>query len=245
MVSFRTISLLTLASCATADLLNLDLVADVLGLAGAVIKPGSAALIDINAILGILAPTDCPADAAVGVQASVAIGSLLRVCLCVKIIGNSDPNQTPCPACVPHSTSQCNTAAGSCVCVCDAGYTASASGTCEPIQPVTASTAAKRKRAQLLLESEKYHPSTYNADRCPNGETACPFDSLSGGFECLDTTTSLDSCGGCPGKGGQNCLNIEGALNVQCVNSACEITSCYPGWHYMPVIGRCVSAALG
>lgn len=40
----------------------------------------------------------------------------------------------------------------------------------------------------------------------PFGETACPLSS--GGFECLDVTSSLVSCGGCVGDGmpGKNCL---------------------------------------
>ncbi|KAK4056767.1 hypothetical protein OIO90_002319 [Microbotryomycetes sp. JL221] len=73
---------------------------------------------------------------------------------------------------------------------------------------------------------------------CPNGETACPLKS--GGFECLDVSSSLTSCGGCVGEGlpGVNCLAIPGALNVECQNSQCQVASCFKGWRFMS--GKCV-----
>lgn len=58
MVSFRALPLLVLASSASAQILGLDLFGNILGLVGAIITPGNAALLDINAILGLLAPTD-------------------------------------------------------------------------------------------------------------------------------------------------------------------------------------------
>lgn len=35
---------------------------------------------------------------------------------------------------------------------------------------------------------------TYSSERCPDNETACPIGQ-GDGFECIDTTTALDSCG--------------------------------------------------
>ncbi|KAM0791463.1 hypothetical protein ACM66B_005916 [Microbotryomycetes sp. NB124-2] len=80
--------------------------------------------------------------------------------------------------------------------------------------------------------------STTDKFSCPNGETACPLKS--GGFECLDVTSSLTSCGGCVGEGlpGVNCLAIPGALNVECQNSQCQVASCFKGWRFMS--GKCV-----
>ncbi|BGP32462.1 hypothetical protein JCM10296v2_004243 [Rhodotorula toruloides] len=76
---------------------------------------------------------------------------------------------------------------------------------------------------------------------CPDGETACPLPS--GGFECVDTTNSLTSCGGCVGSGytGKNCLAIPGALSVQCADSQCHVGSCFRGWRYSKDgFGACV-----
>lgn len=84
---------------------------------------------------------------------------------------------------------------------------------------------------------------------CPSGETACPiigsamFDTAvrqhfsgaadfgSGGFECLDTASQLDSCGGCASLGeGRDCTQIAGAVGVGCDNGACVVLSCSSGW---------------
>lgn len=54
-------------------------------------------------------------------------------------------------------------------------------------------------------------------------ETACPISKSSKGWECLDTRSALDSCGGCLSAGGINCLNIPGVMGVGCVDSTCEV----------------------
>ena len=57
---------------------------------------------------------------------------------------------------------------------------------------------------------------------CPTGLDACPVSSLAGDYECLDTTTELESCGGCTSLGeGQDCTSIEGAWNVGCHQGSC------------------------
>ncbi|GAA5887092.1 hypothetical protein JCM16303_007131 [Sporobolomyces ruberrimus] len=77
-----------------------------------------------------------------------------------------------------------------------------------------------------------------SGEHCPLNEQACPLSS--GGVECLDTQTSLTSCGGCVGEGGSgvNCLAIPGALGVECQAGKCVVASCFRGWQYSN--GKCV-----
>ncbi|ORY26668.1 hypothetical protein BCR39DRAFT_484249 [Naematelia encephala] len=70
--------------------------------------------------------------------------------------------------------------------------------------------------------------------RCPPGLSACATYSsspaLKGAFECLDTRSSLEACGGCPGTGGVDCSAIDNADDVTCEQSRCVIRSCAPGF---------------
>lgn len=105
MRTFRTVALFALvASSTVVAQINLG------DLVNAVIIPGSTALIDLGVLAGILSPADvttlrpgggerdtdshpsfaqCAANSVVGLQASAIVGSLLRVCLCVEVIGVS------------------------------------------------------------------------------------------------------------------------------------------------------------
>ncbi|GAA5826262.1 hypothetical protein JCM11251_007228 [Rhodosporidiobolus azoricus] len=66
---------------------------------------------------------------------------------------------------------------------------------------------------------------------CPIGETACPIFPRMGTYECLDTKTELESCGGCLSKGlGEDCTAIRGAQGVTCSSGACFVFTCQPGW---------------
>ncbi|TFK57294.1 hypothetical protein OE88DRAFT_1650935 [Heliocybe sulcata] len=86
-----------------------------------------------------------------------------------------------------------------------------------------------------------HHKRAVNKSRtlCPTGLEACPVSSLSGlrglnatsDYECLDTTSELESCGGCASTGkGQDCTAIEGAWNVGCNKGACAVYSCAAGY---------------
>ncbi|KAM5536182.1 hypothetical protein V8D89_010081 [Ganoderma adspersum] len=69
---------------------------------------------------------------------------------------------------------------------------------------------------------------------CPNDMTACPIAGLKGltdDWECLDTTSELQSCGGCASTGaGQDCTAIEGAWNVGCNVGKCVVLTCAQGY---------------
>lgn len=66
---------------------------------------------------------------------------------------------------------------------------------------------------------------------CPNNLDACPVSGPGGDYECLDTTTELESCGGCTSlKQGQDCTKIEGAWNVGCNQGSCVVYTCAGGY---------------
>ncbi|GAA5827338.1 hypothetical protein JCM5353_007547 [Sporobolomyces roseus] len=52
-------------------------------------------------------------------------------------------------------------------------------------------------------------------------------------FKCIDTSSSLESCGGClTDLTGVDCTAIEGAEQVGCVQGTCEIWSCADGYTF-------------
>ncbi|GAA5957352.1 hypothetical protein JCM10213_003709 [Rhodosporidiobolus nylandii] len=93
------------------------------------------------------------------------------------------------------------------------------------------------------------------ATSCPTGFTLCPTRSPRGaasGFElvCVDATSSLTHCGGCPtigagfwdedGEEGVDCMTIEGVASAACVDSKCRIFSCSAGFEFDRETGGCV-----
>lgn len=61
--------------------------------------------------------------------------------------------------------------------------------------------------------------------QCQTGLTACQ---LRYGWECVDTQTDLESCGGCPSQE-TDCSALSGAWDVQCVAGQCVIHTCAEG----------------
>ncbi|KDE08877.1 hypothetical protein MVLG_00974 [Microbotryum lychnidis-dioicae p1A1 Lamole] len=157
---------------------------------------------------------------------------------CVKISDCPSPNViTP-------------TGSGNSFCKCVSPFVSNGGNGC--VMPSTMSARSRRKvkkwishphAAQASQDVLSSNPSALppidpEAETCPDGEKACRLKT--GGFECIDTTNALTACGGCVGDGlpGQNCLAIPGALNVQCHDSECQVTSCFRGWAYRD--GKCV-----
>lgn len=145
-----------------------------------------------------------------------------------------------CPA--PNTLTSTSTSA---TCICAAGYISDGAGGCV-LTPSARVRAARHRRSFPMHHGQAvFAPSTSEsrapAFACPDNETACPLQS--GGFECIDTSSSLSACGGCVGLGqsGQNCLAIPGALNVQCLDSKCHVGSCFKGWtHTKDGNGSCI-----
>ncbi|KAK0208200.1 protein priA [Desarmillaria ectypa] len=72
-----------------------------------------------------------------------------------------------------------------------------------------------------------------SASLCPFGLDACPIAGLTGNgdYECIDTSSDLEACGGCPSLGqGEDCTAISGAWNVACENRRCQVYTCVPGY---------------
>ncbi|KAK9894376.1 hypothetical protein P389DRAFT_212168 [Cystobasidium minutum MCA 4210] len=70
---------------------------------------------------------------------------------------------------------------------------------------------------------------------CPKGQTACPIGfKLEAGYECLDLSEELESCGSC----GNDCTSIPGAKDVTCSKGQCIVTSCTPGFS-LSAFGSC------
>lgn len=62
---------------------------------------------------------------------------------------------------------------------------------------------------------------------CSTGETRCPIPHRGGKdtYECVDTRSDIESCGGCVfGGEGEDCTSIEGAAAVSCVEGKCVVS---------------------
>ena len=65
---------------------------------------------------------------------------------------------------------------------------------------------------------------------CPTGLAACPITGASG-YECLDSSSDIQSCGGCASLDqGADCTTIPGAKWMGCSSGKCEVYSCIKGW---------------
>lgn len=143
------------------------------------------------------------------------------VCGCVSASGTGTAGGVggnQCPSCPTGSQPTCVAATG---CGCSV-----------PLGPVP-SARLRARRAPLVSRQSKRD--ALSAAHCPGEETAC---AIGKGWECIDTTSSLDSCGGCMGSGGENCLSITGALGVGCFESKCQVSSCFPGFTLSN--GKCI-----
>lgn len=76
---------------------------------------------------------------------------------------------------------------------------------------------------------------------CPSSMAACPIDGRQGEYECLDSQSDLQSCGGCVSMGqGQDCTQIAGARWMGCNEGTCEVYSCKKGWTRSSDGSKCV-----
>lgn len=98
--------------------------------------------------------------------------------------------------------------------------------------PPTASGGMRKRTISVLAEDGTYLGSR-SADEedsamCDKGYTACPVKDRKGFHNrCVNTSKNLFSCGGCPGTPGhQDCSDIDGVANVQCVSGQCQIKTC-------------------
>ncbi|KAF8603904.1 hypothetical protein BDV93DRAFT_441693 [Ceratobasidium sp. AG-I] len=85
---------------------------------------------------------------------------------------------------------------------------------------------------------------------CPAGTERCGvWSGLRQDYECLNTQTDLESCGGCvtpfPGEKatGKDCTEILGVSSVQCSSGQCKVESCLEGWKVDTAGRSCTSLA--
>lgn len=70
---------------------------------------------------------------------------------------------------------------------------------------------------------------------CPLGETACPIFPRMGTYECVDTSSELENCGGCASRAqGEDCTLIKGTLGLACQTGKCNVFTCQPGYQFEP-----------
>ncbi|KAF7328887.1 hypothetical protein MVEN_02518400 [Mycena venus] len=76
----------------------------------------------------------------------------------------------------------------------------------------------------------------WGGHKCPTGFTACHIPGRNANsWECLDTETDLESCGGCPSLysdslPGKDCTAIPGVSDVSCIKGNCVIHKCMAGF---------------
>ncbi|KAK6908296.1 hypothetical protein I203_102297 [Kwoniella mangroviensis CBS 8507] len=94
-----------------------------------------------------------------------------------------------------------------------------------------------RRRARDLRELQARRFKR-EIEYCPYGLTACNVDGHSGNYECLDTNTELQSCGGCfygqysnhTSVVGEDCTTTGAALGASsCIHGKCVASACKKG----------------
>lgn len=113
----------------------------------------------------------------------------------------------------------------------------------------TPSSGGNTMRKRLVTKWERYaaqggHQRDIDSSFYVNGQSTCtlmqcPVWGQPGVFECIDTLTDLESCGGCPGHG-EVCSDILGAVSVECVAGKCVVRECEDGWEVARGGDRCV-----
>ncbi|KAG6860318.1 hypothetical protein C0995_012714 [Termitomyces sp. Mi166 len=132
-------------------------------------------------------------------------------------------------------------------CICKQPLT-ECNGVCA-YHPHGCSSAAPRKQ---LRETSSITSYAAAVAICKPGQTVCGIPGREGtkDFECIDTRTTLDSCGGCivqhpfsdgpAAAKGVDCGRLPGVITSNCSDYRCEITQCRSGWHLEAKRNECV-----
>ncbi|KAI5477090.1 hypothetical protein MNV49_006889 [Pseudohyphozyma bogoriensis] len=81
-----------------------------------------------------------------------------------------------------------------------------------------------------------------SATICAAAHTACLVSGSASSYECINTSTNLEQCGGCADSGGRDCTTIAGVESVSCLAGECVIDSCSSNLVVSYDRGSCVSA---
>jgi hypothetical protein len=103
-----------------------------------------------------------------------------------------------------------------------AGTTATITAGTSTITPPPSPSEMRRKRRALTASLVDL-----SSTICDGGSEACPLKTKTGwSTKCIDTTSELYACGGCPGlPGTMDCSDLVGVADVQCVRSTCQSES--------------------
>ncbi|WWC95887.1 hypothetical protein V866_002754 [Kwoniella sp. B9012] len=101
----------------------------------------------------------------------------------------------------------------------------------------------RRRRLERMKRDEQLRLNRF----CPGGLQACIVPGSDDSFECIDTSSELESCGGClygsytnsTAPAGVDCSILRGAAfgGATCANGRCEISACREGFQL--VDGKC------
>nr|XP_018258954.1 uncharacterized protein I303_08495 [Kwoniella dejecticola CBS 10117]OBR81112.1 hypothetical protein I303_08495 [Kwoniella dejecticola CBS 10117] len=142
-----------------------------------------------------------------------------------------------------------------CFCGSDTSFTYTSTGACQEYQYFTyqhtANTAVSSQFAKRQLKERMLRLQGDKHALCPGGLTACKVSGAEDSFECIDTSSELESCGGCAHGAfnanqtsfGFDCTRLEGvaAGAVTCSRGKCESYKCLPEFR-LAANGTCIAA---
>jgi len=140
-------------------------------------------------------------------------------CICNSPPTGGMPNGTPCGKDSVCASGWCRT---------------SSSHLCESLssQPTSVKRNSRRMERRYFGQTS-FEEYSMRRGGCGKGFTSCPVSSETSIFECINTDSTIESCGGCPsyvGGTGIDCTTIPNVDSVLCVSGTCLITSCSNGF---------------
>ncbi|KZT62223.1 hypothetical protein CALCODRAFT_505778 [Calocera cornea HHB12733] len=177
----------------------------------------------LDGFLGLDANVE--ADATVNALVNV-LGSLLDVKAFLSAQINANGQQCS----YPTGASPVCSASNPCDFTCPAGY--------------------HKQAGNCVLASSK-RAARRDIGRCSAGFTKCGAPSGVNAYECVDTRSSLESCGGCvipfPGMRptGQDCTALPGVSDVACIQGTCRVSRCAEGFTLNEDGTTCVAVQVG
>jgi hypothetical protein len=182
-------------------------------------------------------------------KAAVLLFGQAKVIAALSALINAAPGSTHCsfpdhaiPACQPNNP---------CFFTCSNGFTAAPPNACVCVSPnvVCDGTcgyfpSCSSGHARRAVSGPDVRARDSN---CQGGSTACPVPGRGrSAWECIDTMSDLESCGGCIfpgviGPTGVDCTSIEGVADVDCHKGQCVVHRCMPGYAVDDYGSQCVS----
>ncbi|KAJ7750421.1 hypothetical protein DFH07DRAFT_775117 [Mycena maculata] len=164
----------------------------------------------------------------------------------IQALVGEQGDSAKCAPLPPHAHREC-TYGNPCAFQCDSGYTLQGGQCVSNSGPSAIPRSLKPRAAPITtLKDAQEHCKTLKGDRttvCGVQDAKGPFD-----FECVNTETEFDSCGGCVTPHpftseftlptGRDCGRITNALNAKCEKSKC-IVQCHSGYTFTG--GKCVA----